>query len=70
MAVDATWWHGGTLPGSTGMLIRTSHNFAMVALFNTRAASGGLEQPIYDALWDALDVVTTFPTHDLFPMFR
>jgi N-acyl-D-amino-acid deacylase len=70
MALDATWWHGGTLPGSTGMLIRTSHNFAMVALFNTRAPSGSLEQPIYDALWDALDAVTTFPSHDLFSSFR
>jgi CubicO group peptidase (beta-lactamase class C family) len=70
MAIDATWWHGGTLPGSTGMLIRTSDNFAMVALFNTRAAIGSLEQLMYDALFDALDATSSFPTHDLFSSFR
>jgi N-acyl-D-amino-acid deacylase len=70
MAFDAIWWHGGTLPGTTAMLVRTSHNFAMVALFNTRGMTAGLETPAYDALWDALDEVTSFPAHDLFPSFR
>ena len=70
MAFDAIWWHGGTLPGTTAMLIRTSNNFAMVGLLNTRALTGGLELPLYDALWDALDAVSVFPTHDLFPTFR
>jgi CubicO group peptidase (beta-lactamase class C family) len=70
MAFDATWWHGGTLPGTTAMLIRTSHNFAMVGLFNTRSLTANLEQELYDALWDALDAISSFPTHDLFASFR
>ena len=70
MAFDATWWHGGTLPGTTGMLIRTSHNYSMAALFNTRSLTANLEQELYDALWDALDGVTSLPAHDLFPSFR
>jgi CubicO group peptidase (beta-lactamase class C family) len=70
MAFDATWWHGGTLDGSTGMLIRTSHNFTLAGLFNTRSLTANLEQELYDALWDGLDGVTALPTHDLFPGFR
>ena len=67
---DATWWHGGTLPGTTGMLVRSFHNFAMVGLFNTRSLTANLEQELYDALWSGLTNVTSFPTHDLFPTFR
>jgi CubicO group peptidase (beta-lactamase class C family) len=70
LAFDKVWWHGGTLPGSTGMLVRTSNNFAMAALFNTRHPNMGLETEIYDALFKALDAVTTFPSHDLFAGFR
>ena len=31
---DANWWHGGDLPGTTTLLVRTSHNFSWAALFN------------------------------------
>src|SRR5688572_29577449 len=31
---DATWTHGGSLPGTTAMLVRSYHNFAWVGLFN------------------------------------
>ncbi len=68
--VDATWWHGGTLPGTTGMLVRSFHNFALVGLFNTRSLTANLEQELYDALWSGLTYVTSFPTHDLFSTFR
>jgi N-acyl-D-amino-acid deacylase len=67
---DATWWHGGTLPGTTGMLVRTYHNFSLVGLFNARSLTANLEAELHAALWNALAGVTSFPTHDLFSTFR
>ena len=67
---DATWSHGGTLPGTTGMLVRTYHDFSLVALINTRSLTANLEAELHKALWNALAGVTSFPTHDLFATFR
>ena len=67
---DATWSHGGTLPGTTGMLVRTYHNYSMVGLFNSRSLTANLEAELYAALWNALGQVTSVPNHDLFSSFR
>jgi N-acyl-D-amino-acid deacylase len=66
---DANWWHGGTLPGTTGMLVRTYHNFSMVGLFNTRSLTANLEAELHAALWNGLAGATSFPAHDLFSAF-
>jgi len=66
----ATWSHGGTLPGTTAMLVRTHHGFSLVGLFNARSPTADLEGELYGALWNALSGVTAFPTHDLFATFR
>jgi N-acyl-D-amino-acid deacylase len=67
---DATWWHGGSLPGTTSILVRSHQNVSWVALFNARSATGNLGSELDATLWDALARVTSFPTHDLFPTFR
>jgi N-acyl-D-amino-acid deacylase len=67
---DANWWHGGTLPGTTGMLVRTHHGFAWVGLFNTRSLTANLEAELDAALGAAFAGVTSLPTHDLFSAFR
>mgnify|MGYP006143552967 FL=1 len=67
---DATWSHGGTLPGTTSMLVRSYHNFSMVGLFNARSLTANLEAELYAALWNALAGVTSFPAHDLFSTFQ
>ena len=67
---DASWWHGGTLPGTTAMLVRTYHNFAWVGLFNARSMTANLEAELDAALTKAFTGVTAFPTHDLFSTFR
>ncbi|HEX8673500.1 MAG TPA: serine hydrolase [Longimicrobium sp.] len=69
MQGDANWWHGGTLPGNTSMMVRTYHNFAFVGLFNTRSLTANLEAELYAALWDSLAGATSFPTNDLFSTF-
>jgi len=67
---DASWWHGGTLPGTTAMLVRTYHNFSWVGLFNARSLTANLEAELDAALWKALAGATSYPTHDLFSTFR
>ena len=67
---DANWWHGGTLPGTTAMLVRTYNNFSWVGLVNTRSLTANLEAELDAALWNAFAGVTSFPTHDLFSTFR
>ena len=69
---DANWWHGGSLPGTTAILVRSYHNFSWAALFNARteAEPGKFDGELDAALWTALAQVTSFPTHDLFSTFR
>ncbi|HEX2092452.1 MAG TPA: serine hydrolase domain-containing protein [Longimicrobiaceae bacterium] len=67
---DATWWHGGSLPGTTSILVRSYHNFSWVALFNARSGTGNFAGELDAALWDALASVSSFPAHDLFSTFR
>ena len=66
---DATWWHGGDLPGTKAFIVRSSTGVSWVALFNagtTANVSGELDV----ALWNALGKMTSFPTHDLFSTFK
>ncbi|HEX6749461.1 MAG TPA: serine hydrolase domain-containing protein [Longimicrobium sp.] len=67
---DATWWHTGTLPGTTSILVRTYDNFSWVGLFNTRSLTANLEVEVDAALRNAFAGVTSFPTHDLFSTFQ
>jgi len=67
---DANWWHTGTLPGTTSILVRTYDNFSWVGLFNTRSLTANLEVEVDAALRSAFAGVTSFPTHDLFSTFR
>jgi len=65
----ATWWHGGDLPGTKSMLVRSYYDVSWVALFNT-AAPNSFVNELDAALWKALAGVTSFPTNDLFSTFR
>jgi len=67
---DANWWHTGTLPGTTSILVRTYDNFAWAGLFNTRSLTANLEVEVDAALRSAFAGVISFPTHDLFSSFR
>jgi hypothetical protein len=68
---DANWWHDGSLPGTTALIVRSYHNFAWAALFNARsdAATGNFGGELDATMWTALGRVNTFPTHDLFSAF-
>jgi N-acyl-D-amino-acid deacylase len=66
---DATWSHGGSLPGTTSILVRSYHNFSWAAVFNARPPTGNFDGELDAGLWNALAQVTSFPTHDLFSAF-
>src|SRR5215204_3877394 len=65
----ATWWHGGDLPGTKSILVRSYYDVSWVALFNTGAPNSFVNE-LDAALWNALGKITSFPTHDLFSSFR
>jgi hypothetical protein len=65
----ATWSHGGDLPGTKAMLVRSYYNVSWVALFNTSAPNSFILE-LDAALWQALNAMTAFPTSDLFSTFR
>lgn len=64
------WWHGGSLDGTTTIMVKAYNGITWVALFNSRAKnsdkSGG---ELDDAMWRAVNGVTSWPERDLFDRF-
>lgn len=65
---DANWWHDGSLPGTTALVVRAHDGTAWAALFNRRASgpSGSFAGALDAMLWNAHAAVTAWPDHDLF----
>lgn len=65
---DANWWHDGSLPGTTTLLVRAFNGLDWVAFFNARASSqsGSFAAELDQSLWTASSAVTEWPTGDLF----
>ena len=68
---EGNWWHGGSLPGTSTLLVRTGSGLSWVALFNARdmTTNSTFESEIDGAMWQAVNGVTAWPTHDLFATF-
>lgn len=67
---DANWWHTGSLPGTTTLLVRAYNGLAWCALFNTRAQSDAAFSGALDAgMWTAASGVTQWPAGDVFSKF-
>ena len=66
----ANWWHGGSLEGTIGLLVRTDDGMAWAVLFNSRPkAWGELLGEVDRLMWDGVGEVTGWPSHDLFPQY-
>ena len=64
---DANWWHGGSQPGTSSLLVRTHHGFAWAALFNSRPKERSqFRQEVDRLMWRGIRVVSHWPSHDLF----
>ena len=67
---DANWWHNGLLPGVNSLLVRTHDGLAWAAIFNADEQEFfRLESEIDQLMWRAVDAVSAWPGHDLFPYF-
>ena len=66
----ANWWHNGSLPGTYSLLVKTHHDFAWAALFNSRPREWARFSGEVDRLmWQGVQEVSHWPSHDLFPEF-
>ncbi|HLK58452.1 MAG TPA: serine hydrolase domain-containing protein [Chthonomonadaceae bacterium] len=60
------WWHNGSMPGTTTIMVRTSGQFCWAALTNTRKVNSGLDGDLDQLMWNMVGKVTTWPSYDLF----
>lgn len=58
------WWHNGSLPGTSSILVRTSSGLCWSALLNTRKS--GIDGALDSMMWTMVGKVTVWPGHDLF----
>jgi CubicO group peptidase (beta-lactamase class C family) len=60
------WWHMGSLPGTTTVMVRTSHQFCWAALTNTRKPKSSLDADLDRLMWDMTGKIKKWPEEDLF----
>jgi len=60
------WWHTGSLPGTTTIMVRTSGGFCWAALANTRNMKSSMSADLDRLMWDMVGKITTWPDCDLF----
>lgn len=66
----ANWWHNGSLPGTSTLVVRAYNGVAWVAFFNSRPKnSKDFESELDKGLWDALAQVRAFPAGNQFSSF-
>jgi hypothetical protein len=67
---DTNWWHTGSLDGTTTLMVRAYNGLTWVALLNTRPKdSDSLSSELDQTMWQAVESVKTWPSHDLFDRF-
>lgn len=59
------WWHGGSLPGTSSILVRTSNGFCWAFLANKRK-KGEFSLELDQMMWKAVNGVSSWPNIDLF----
>lgn len=56
---DANWWHTGSLPGTSTIIVRAANGLSWVALFNSRPANAdAFFNELDSELWRAVNGVT------------
>ena len=64
---EANWWHNGSLPGTSSLLVRTYHGMVWSVVFNSRPEQWRTFANELDALmWQGLSEIGDWPSHDLF----
>ena len=60
------WWHMGSLPGTTSVMVRTSHQFCWAALTNTRRTKSSMDADLDRLPWEMIGRISRWPEEDLF----
>jgi CubicO group peptidase (beta-lactamase class C family) len=58
------WWHMGSLPGTTTVMVRTSHQFCWAALANTRKLNSSINADLDRLTWDMIARIKIWPEGD------
>jgi hypothetical protein len=59
-----TWWHDGSLPGTSAIMVRTASGLCWCGLINTR--TGDSVEELDEMMWEVTRKVTEWPAYDLF----
>ena len=54
------WWHNGSLPGTTTIMVRTHSEFCWAALVNTRATKGNIALDLDNLVWTMVGKVAVW----------
>ena len=64
---NGTWWHSGSLPGTSSIMVKRYDGVDWVVLVNFRPQNWGVFDVALDNLmWDALSGIAVWPEHNLF----
>ncbi len=64
------WWHDGSLDGTSSILVRAANGLSWFAVANHRPQNWeDFNLAMDNAMWDAVNGVTRWPSHDLFDDF-
>jgi N-acyl-D-amino-acid deacylase len=67
---EKNWWHSGSLPGTSALLVRAHNGLTWAVVFNDRPAGDDARRAFHtelDALfWEVSGAVREWPTDDLF----
>lgn len=70
---DRNWWHTGSLPGASALLVRASHGLTWAAVFNDRPAGNRPRKSFHAELdelfWETSSDVAEWPAGDRFDEF-
>ena len=54
------WWHVGSLPGTTSIVVRTASGFCWAALLNTRETNADTGGALDSMMWDMVKQVRSW----------
>jgi CubicO group peptidase (beta-lactamase class C family) len=63
---DKNWWHNGSLPGTSSILVRRADGFCWAGIINTRDAGNKTPENLDKMMQDMHSKVDVWPTYDLF----
>jgi CubicO group peptidase (beta-lactamase class C family) len=63
---SGTWFHGGSLDGTSSEMVRTNDQVTWAVILNKRTNASGFSGALHNLGWNCVNSTTAFPTHDLF----